>query len=492
MNKKDLNSSKVFLFFSEINKIPRPSKHEERMIDYLKQFGESRNLDTVVDEAGNVLIRKPATPGYEDKPVVTIQSHMDMVCDKLPDHEIDFLNDPIETYIVECMDGEGPWLKAKGTTLGADDGIGCAMELALLDSDDIEHGPIECLFTRDEETGLTGANNLNGEMLKGEMLLNLDSEDEGIFFVSCAGGKTTTASFNYNKVEADSIEGRWFFIKASVKGLTGGHSGDDINKKRANAIKLLARFLYKEQQKMPILLADFNSGLLHNAIPRDGVIVFAVPFAEKETVRVDWNVYCSEVEDEFHVTEPTIVWHMESEEAQPVMPMEMGKNLINVLQALHTGVLSIVQDTILGDITETSSNLASVKTSDTECRIVCSQRSSVMSNLDNMVNTIRSVFELAGADSIIHNDGYPAWKMNPNSRIRTVAQESYKRLFGTEPKIIGIHAGLECGLFAVRYPHLDMISMGPTMRGVHSPDERLLIPTVEKVWTLVKEILKAV
>jgi dipeptidase D len=404
-----------------------------------------------------------------------------MVCDKVAGHEIDFLNDPIETYI------DGEWLRAKGTTLGADDGIGCAIELAILDADDIEHGPIECLFTVDEETGLTGANNLSKDMLKSKMLLNLDSEDEGLFYVSCAGGKTTSATFIYNKVEAPK---GMFFLSASIKGLTGGHSGDDINKKRANAIKILARFLYLEQQKHDICLAQFNSGKLHNAIPREGEIVFAVPFADKEQTRADWNIFCSEVEEEFMVTEKNMHFHMESADAEPVIPQETGKRIINALQAVHHGVFSVVQDLSLGNLTETSSNLAVVKTEDDRITINTSQRSNVMSNLENMVNTVTAVFELAGADSIIHNDGYPAWKMNPDSKLREVAKRCYEQLFDAEPTIIGIHAGLECGLFSERYPHLDMLSIGPTMRGVHSPDEKLHIPSVEKVYKLVKEILK--
>ncbi len=483
MNKKDLQPQSVFSFFSEINQIPRPSKHEEKMIAFLQNFGKEHSLETITDDCGNVLIRKPATPGREDAPTLILQSHMDMVCDKLVDHEIDFFNDPIETYI------DGDWLRAKGTTLGADDGIGCAMELALLASSDVKHGAIECLFTRDEETGLTGANNLSGDMLKGSMLLNLDSEDEGLFYVSCAGGKTTTASFSYKKEEAAQD---LFFLRASIKGLTGGHSGDDINKKRANAIKILARFLYLESKKIPQLrLAQLHGGKLHNAIPRDGYTVFAVPFADKETVRVDWNIYCANVEEEFHVTENNIQWHMESTSNESVIPVKEASHIILALQAVHNGVFSVVQDTILGDITETSSNLASVHTEESQCTIVCSQRSSVMSNLENMVNTVRSVFELAEADSIVHNDGYPAWKMNPNSYIRQVAQEQYRALFNAEPTVIGIHAGLECGLFAERYPNLDMLSIGPTMRGVHSPDERLNIPSVEKVWQLVCAIAEA-
>lgn len=483
MNKKDLQPQSVFSFFSEINKIPRPSKHEEHMIAYLKDFGTKHGLETVTDTCGNVLLRKSATKGRENAPTLILQSHMDMVCDKLVDHKIDFLHDPIETYV------DGDWLRAKGTTLGADDGIGCAIELALLASTEVQHGPIECLFTRDEETGLTGANNLSSDMLQGSMLLNLDSEDEGLFYVSCAGGKTTTATFNYT---LEGVPNDFSFLRISVKGLTGGHSGDDINKKRANAIKLLARFIYKELQRFPDMrLAEFHGGKLHNAIPRDGYAVFAVPFADKEAIRTDWDTYYAEIEEEFHVTEQSIQWGFENTEAQPCIPTEVAHRIIHALQAVHNGVFSVVQDTILGDITETSSNLASAHTENNCCTIVCSQRSSVMSNLENMVNTVRSVFELAGADDIVHNDGYPAWKMNPESRLRQVAQEQYEKLFNEQPAIIGIHAGLECGLFAERYPHLDMLSIGPTMRGVHSPDERLYIPSVKKVWQLVCAIAEA-
>ena len=247
MNKNELKPARVFEQFAKINEIPRPSKHEEQMIEYLKTFGESRGLETVIDETGNVIIRKPATPGFEDKDTIILQSHMDMVCEKLVDVDFDFTKDAIQTYI------DGEWLCAKGTTLGADDGIGCAIELAILDSDDIEHGPLECVFTRDEETGLTGAEGMKAGFMKGNMLINLDSEDEGQIFVSCAGGRNTTATFHFEREAAP--EG-WFFVKASLKGLTGGHSGDDINKKRANALKVLARFLYQTQERYGLRLVS--------------------------------------------------------------------------------------------------------------------------------------------------------------------------------------------------------------------------------------------
>lgn len=470
----------VFEHFSKINAIPRPSKHEEKMIEYLKEFGRERGLETIVDETGNVKISKPATPGYENRKTVILQSHMDMVCEKLVDVDIDFTKDPIETYV------DGEWLKAKGTTLGADDGIGCAMQLALLDSDDIEHGPIECVFTKDEETGLTGAIGMKSDFMTGDMLINLDSEDEGQFFVSCAGGMTTKAEFIFDR---EDVSQEFFFMKASLKGLKGGHSGDDINKKLANGIKILSRFLYKCQEKYDLRLVSFDAGRMHNAIPRDGMVVFAVPSAVKENVRVDWNIFTSEVEDEFHTTENLMEFRLESTDSDKALPQHVSIKLIQALQAVDNGVYSMCQDEAISWLVETSSNVASVKTEDKSITIVASQRSCVMSNLENMANTVKAVFQLAGAQ-VSQSDGYPAWKMNPNSQLTDIVVETYKQIFGKEPKVLGIHAGLECGLFSERYPNLDMVSMGPTLRGVHSPDERLLIPTVQMVWDHLMEILK--
>ena len=481
MNKKDLKPASVFEHFALINAIPRPSKREEKIIAYLKEFGESRGLETIVDETGNVLIRKNATPGYEDRDTIILQSHMDMVCEKLPECNIDFDNDPIETYV------DGEWLCAKGTTLGADDGIGIAMELALLDADDIEHGPIECVFTRDEETGLTGAEGMKAGFMTGKMLINLDSEDEGQIFVSCAGGKRTQAIFRPKY--QDNAEGL-FFLKIGVKQLTGGHSGDDINKKRANSVKLLSRFIYLMSEKGKVLLGNLNAGGLHNAIPRDGEMIIAVPAAEKENVRAAFNVFASEVEEEYHITEPNIKMYMESAEAGKVICEEDSRKIILALQGVDNGVLSMCQDKAIEWLVETSSNLASVKTQeDGSILVTTSQRSNVMSALDNMCNTVRAVFQLAGAE-VDTGEGYPAWKMNPDSKLTKMVVDTYKELFGKEPQVLGIHAGLECGLFAERYPDLDMVSMGPTLRGVHSPDERLLIPTVDMVWRHLLAILK--
>lgn len=481
MNNPNLQPSCVFEQFARINQIPRPSKHEEQMIEYLKAFGAQRNLETIVDETGNVLIRKPATPGYENRKTVILQSHMDMVCEKLVDIDFDFHKDPIQTEI------DGEWLKAKGTTLGADDGIGCAIELALLDSNDVEHGPIECVFTVDEETGLTGAEGMKPGFMTGDWLINLDSEDEGLIFVSCAGGMTTDATFPFAKEAAPAGH---FFVKISLKGLVGGHSGDDINKKRANAIKVLTRFLYKIEEKTGDLrLASFNAGKLHNAIPRDGIAVFSIPESEKENVKAAWNVFAKEVEEEFHVTEHAMEFGMESAEAHPVMPKEMSTRLIRALQAADNGIFAMCQDKAIEWLVETSNNLASVTTFDDHVKVVASQRSNVMSNLENQAATIKAVFQLAGAE-VKQKDPYPAWKMNPDSKLTAVVVDAYKKLFDKEPKVLGIHAGLECGLFSERYPNIDMVSFGPTLRGVHSPDEKLHIPTVKMVWDHLLEILK--
>ena len=481
MNKSDLKPAVVFAEFAKINEIPRPSKREEKMIEYLKNWGESRGLETKVDETGNVIIRKAATKGMENRKTVILQSHMDMVCDKLVDVEFDFDKDAIKTYV------DGEWLTAEGTTLGADDGIGCAIELAILASEDIEHGPIECVFTRDEETGLSGAEGMKAGFMTGDYLINLDSEDEGEIFVSCAGGRNTQAKFTFQRKAAPAGS---FFLKGSLKGLVGGHSGDDINKMRANAIKLLGRFLFQTMKRYDdISLAQFHSGKLHNAIPRDGYFVIAVPNDLKENIRADWNVFASEVEDEFHVTDTQMVWNMESTDAEPVIEPKIAKCFVWAVQAVDNGIYAICQDPELNGMVETSSNIASIHTTEDTINILSSQRSNVMSNLDNMCATIQAEFELAGAEAI-SSDGYPAWKMKANSELQKIVRESYVRLFGKEPIVRGIHAGLECGLFSERYPNLDMVSFGPTLRYVHTPDERLHIPTVQMVWDHLLDVLK--
>ena len=481
MEKSTLQPASVFEMFARINQVPRPSKHEERMIEFLADFGKSLGLETKVDETGNVLIRKPATPGMESRPTVILQSHMDMVCEKNADVEFDFMHDAIQTYV------EGEWMRARGTTLGADDGIGCAMEMAILADNSLRHGPLECVFTRDEETGLTGAEGMQPGFMTGQMLINLDSEDEGEMFVSCAGGCRTTATFRF--MPEATPEGL-FFLRLTVKGLTGGHSGDDIDKKRANANKLLVRFLYDGMKAWGLRLSDIQAGGLHNAIPREASCLVAIPNNYKEQARAQWNIFAADVQEEFYATEPSMEFLLESAEAAPTLPPEdVSRRLITALQAVDNGVYAMSQEIAL---VETSSNLASIRQTEPGVIFVnSSQRSSLLSNRLNMAHTVAAAFELAGAEVEI-GEGYPGWKMNPNSELLRITREQYVRLFGKEPIVRGIHAGLECGLFSEKYPGLDMVSFGPTLRGVHSPDERLLIPTVDMVWRHLLAILENV
>ena len=470
----------VFDCFAEVNKVPRSSKHEEKMIAFLQDFGKKLGLETDTDATGNVVIRKPATPGFENRKTVILQSHMDMVCEKNNDTAFDFDTQAIQTYI------DGDWMKARGTTLGADDGIGVAMQMALLMSDDVEHGPIECVFTVDEETGLTGAMGMQPGFMNGDYLINLDSEDEGELFVSCAGGARTTAEFD---VTEEKVPAGFLNFRIDVKGLTGGHSGDDINKKRANANKLLVRFLCDEMEKTDLRLVDIQSGGKHNAIPRDGYAIVAVPAEFKEQLRIDLNHYQADLEEEYSVTEPSLKMLLESAgAADTAIESGVAARILLACRAVHNGIMAMSQD--LDWLVETSSNLASInKTEDGKVLINSSQRSSLGSRRDDMCATVRATFQLAGA-KVSTNEGYPGWKMNPHSEIVQIAAESYRRLFSKEPKILAIHAGLECGLFREKYPHLDMVSFGPTLRGVHSPEERLLIPTVDLVWQHLLDILK--
>ena len=479
MDKTSLQPQSVFKCFAQVNQIPRPSKKEEKMIEFLLDFGKKLGLETKRDEAGNVLIRKPATPGFEDRQTIILQSHMDMVCEKNRDVEFDFSKDAIQTYV------DGEWMKAKGTTLGADDGIGVAMEMAVLEANDIEHGPLECVFTRDEETGLSGAEGMKSDFMNGRLMVNLDSEDEGQIFVSCAGGCRTFAQFDYQE---EPLPAGFFTFSLAIKGLTGGHSGDDINKKRANANKLLARFLYVSQQKYDLRLVDIQAGGLHNAIPREAWCLCAIPMKDKENITVDWNLFQTDVEEEYSVTEKTMKFVLESEtKAVSAIEKDCALRLIKALQAVYNGVFAYCQD--IDDLIETSSNLASIHKKEKTIDVLSSQRSSILSARHNMAYTVAAAFELAGAKVDI-GEGYPGWKMNPNSKILAIAVEQYKKLFKKDPMVLGIHAGLECGLFSEKFPGMDMISMGPTLRGVHSPDEKLLIPTVQMVWDHLLAILK--
>lgn len=476
----DLEPKSLFKFFGEILSIPRPSKHEEKMTEYLVNWAKERNLEYVSDEIGNVIIRKGATKGKENSPWVCLQSHIDMVCEKNSDKDFDFEKDAIVPKI------EGEWLKADGTTLGADDGIGVATALAILDANDIEHGPIECLFTVDEETGLSGAEALSADVLKSRILLNLDSEDEGEIFIGCAGGIDTVAKLPYDKEETPEAPA----FKIMVKGLKGGHSGDDINKGLACANKILNRILWSLDKEMDLRLSCFEGGNLRNAIAREANATFVVAQADVELMKEIVEKFAVDLKYEFRTTEPDMqITLTETEKPAFVIDMLSQDNLLNVLYACPHGVLAMSRE--IPGFVETSTNLASVKMKEDHFFITTSQRSSVESAKYAAAYRVESCFLLAGAD-VEHGDGYPGWAPNPESKILKIAVDAYKKLFNKEPIVRAIHAGLECGLIGEKYPGMDMISYGPTLRGVHSPDERLEIKTVELYWKHTLEILKNV
>ncbi len=478
---KNLEPTLVWNFFHDINQIPRPSKKEDKVIAYLNAFSKKYHLELKTDPAGNVLICKTATTGYENRKMMILQAHMDMVCEKNSDTKFNFDTDPIQTWI------DGDWVKAKGTTLGADNGIGMSMMLAVLASDDLKHPALECLFTVDEETGLTGAFALDNSLLKGEVLINLDSEDDGEIFVGCAGGIDTTAVLPYS-VEK-SVAG-YFAFTVIVKGLTGGHSGDDIDKGRGNANKILNRFLWNVNKETNLRLHKFDGGNLRNAIPREAMATVSVPFSEKENMRVLLNHFIVEMETEFGETEPNMQILLESEKLpETVIDKKTSNALLNVLYACPHGIKAMSRD--MPGLVETSTNLASVKMQqDNTILITTSQRSSVDSAKYDIAYQVEAVLTLSGA-TVTHGDGYPGWKPNLKSEILKTAQESYWKLFNAEPKVRAIHAGLECGLFLEKYPQLDMISIGPQMYGVHSPDERLSISSTQKCWKWLIDILAA-
>ncbi|MCQ2297583.1 MAG: aminoacyl-histidine dipeptidase [Bacteroidales bacterium] len=482
MNKafENLQPESIWRNFSEVMAIPRPSKHEELISAYLEKWGKEHGLETLRDELGNILIRKPATKGYENAPSVCLQAHMDMVCEKNSDKQFDFYKDPIQPVL------NGEWLGADGTTLGADDGIGVATGMAILEANDIEHGPLECLFTIDEETGLTGAFGLRNDWLQSRILLNLDSEDEGEMFIGCAGGVDTLADLDYKHVpvEADT---KAYQIK--VFGLKGGHSGDDINKGLACANKLITRVLWKAQYQLGLRLAKIDGGNLRNAIAREAMAIVTVPSAKAAELENMVKQACVKMQFEFRSTEPGLNMSIEAAEMPAVLiDAKSQENLINGLYACAHGVLAMSRE--IPNFVETSTNLASVKMDDKKIYITTSQRSSVESAKEAAAQKIEATFRLMGCN-VEHSDGYPGWTPNPDSKVLKVAVETYKQLFGHEPVVRAIHAGLECGLIGEKYEGMDMISYGPTLRGVHSPDERIEIKTVKMFWDHTLAILKA-
>jgi dipeptidase D len=480
MEVKDLEPSGIWKFFDEITKVSRPSKKEGKIVQFLMDFAKSYSLEAQKDAANNVLIRKAATPGMENLKTTILQSHVDMVCEKNNDVKHDFENDPIQTYI------DGDWVKARGTTLGADDGIGVAASMAILASKNLQHGPLECLFTTDEETGLTGAYALRKDFLTGKILINLDTEEEGEFYIGCAGGKNIMATFKYEK---EKIPAGYFWFRTDVKGLNGGHSGSEIDKGLGNANKILARYLWTIMQECPLLISEFNGGNLSNAIPREAYAIAGIPVAYKEKASVILNMLQADVEAELAYMDKDVKLALESVNA-PEITIGSGvtRNLINALYACPHGVMGMSFE--IPGLVETSTNLASVKMKEDDTILVTtSQRSSTNSLKVDIANMATAVFDLAGA-SIKATDGYPGWKPNANSVILKISDRVYESLFGNKPEIKAIHAGLECGLFLEKYPYLDMISCGPTIRGAHSPEERIEIATVDKWWKFLVELLK--
>jgi len=475
-----LQPQPLFNYFEDICQIPRPSKKEEKIRQFLLDFAHNNNLEAKTDEIGNVLIFKPATSGMENAPTVILQTHMDMVCEKNSDKIFDFDNDPIETQVI---DG---WVKANGTTLGADCGIGIAAQMAVLTSNEIKHGAIECLITVDEETGLTGAFEIKTGFLSGSVLLNLDSEDEGEIFIGCAGGIDTLATFSYDK---EDIPENLAALKLSVAGLMGGHSGDDIHKNRGNANKILNRFLWNSAKKYDLRISDFNGGNLRNAIAREAFAIVLIPENQKENLIANFEKYSAEIKFESERAEPGLkLTYEQTNLPEFIIDKVTQQNLLNVVYGCPHGVL--VMSTSMEGMVETSTNLASVKfEANNKIKVVTSQRSEIESRKYMAAEMVESVFQLAGAE-VVHTDGYPGWAPNPDSAVVKITVDSYKKLFGVVPLVRSIHAGLECGLFLEKYPNLDIVSFGPTILGAHSPDERLDIETTNKFWKHLVDVLE--
>lgn len=479
----DQEPKEVFKYFDQINRIPRPSKKEEQMIAYLQDFAKEHQLECEVDHAGNVLIRKGATPGYEDRESIALQCHMDMVCEKDKEVEIDFEKDPIQAYV------EDGWVHAKGTTLGADDGIGDAICLAILASDTIEHGPIECVFTRDEETGLTGAMEMDPNFFESKILVNLDSEEEGEICIGCAGGKNTVAELEYERTYCYP---ELTYVRIEVQGLHGGHSGSEIDKGYANAIKILARLLFRLGDDVEYLLASIEGGNLDNAIPREAHAVIGIAPEDRDGLSAFINLFRSQVESEYHVMEPGLKINVDTVETPDYgINTDAANDLIFALVACPHGILEMSRD--IDGLVQTSTNLASVKMQNADgedyLTVTTSQRSSIDSQKDMVGDMVRAVFEAAGAE-IYEMSPYPGWEPNPESEILKVAVASWKDLYGKEPRVYAIHAGLECGLFRLKRPELDMVSVGPTMLYVHSPQERLEVASVGRFWDYILDMLK--
>lgn len=479
---EELQPQNVFRFFKEICNIPRPSGHEEGMKEYLARFAEERGLWHETDERGNTLIRKPATAGKEGAPGVVLQGHTDMVPEKRKDVQHDFLKDPIQTVV------DGEWLRAAGTTLGADNGIGVALALAVLDSREIAHGPVEALFTVDEEVSLGGAEHLREGWLQSPYLINLDSEEEGEVYVGCAGGNCLTATW---KCGFEPAPADYFYAHIALEGLSGGHSGSDIDKGHANAIKLLSSLLVRlqEEEKLDLRICSMEGGSKHNAIPIEAAAVVGVPAEEKENLRVQLNLFASEMEREYKKTDPGMKWTLASCACPGQQLNPMGAEEITAaLVAVHTGVYAFSQEA--PEFVHTSNNLAILRTEETgEVSAVSSQRSDSEFSKEEVTACVAAAFRLAHADRIVVDGDYPGWEPVYDSHLLAVAKASHRAVVGREPEVKAIHAGLECGLIGKKYPGMEMISVGPTLRGVHTPEERMHIPSLQVTWDYLVRIL---
>lgn len=478
---KDLNPQRVWKHFYALTQIPRPSKKEAKVIEYMKNFGEGLGLETIVDAIGNVMIRKPATPGMENRMGIIFQGHVDMVPQKNSDKAHDFETDPINAFV------DGDWVTADGTTLGADNGMGCAAAMAVLEATDLVHGPVEALFTMDEETGMTGANELQPGILKGDILMNLDSEDEGELYVGCAGGVDVNVEMKYEEIETPA---GYTAFNLSVTGLKGGHSGMDINIGRSNSNKLLFRFFNHCLYNFDLRIAEVQGGSLRNAIPRESFSVVIVPNNEADKFAAEVAKFSEIFAKEFSGTEPNLAMAAEKTAAPAkIMDKEDMVKIVKATFACPHGVFRM-SDSMPG-LVETSNNVAIVKCIDGEYVVNCLVRSSVDSAKDGAMYMIGTIFDLIGAN-VSFDGAYPGWKPNMASPILKTMIKTYEDMYGKTPEIKGIHAGLECGLLGSVYPNWDMISFGPTIRYPHSPDEKVNIETVQKFWDYIVETLKNV
>ena len=465
--------------FADLNAVPRPSKKEERVIQFMKDFGNHLNLETIEDEVGNVIIRKPATAGMENRKMVVMQSHLDMVHQKNADTTFDFDTQGIEMYIKD------DWVHAKGTTLGADNGLGVATIMAILESDTIVHPAIEALFTIDEETGMTGAMGLKEGVLKGDILLNLDTEEDDEIGVGCAGGIDVTATRSYN--EEVVVEGKIGYTIA-VRGLKGGHSGMDIHVGLGNANKLMNRLLFNGFENFGLQIAQIDGGSLRNAIPRESFATIVVDAIQKDAFEFEFATLAKTIQKEFETLEPNLEMVLSKAELpEKVMELGVQEGLTKALYAAHNGVYRMSPD--IEDLVETSNNIARVIVKGGAIKIGCLTRSSVESSKMDLANALRATFELIGCEVELSGD-YPGWAPNMKSPILAVLVDKYKQINNTAPHVAACHAGLECGILGQNYPDMDMISFGPTIKGAHSPDERANIPSAQKYWNFVLEILK--